>query len=130
MAKHSFPVGHPSNGRAGARTLNANAYSHFIARLLKGNATRADLHRAAGMGPVLLGKLIDQLRARGATGGRYNDVLHIESWKRDARGYATVAAFTLGPGVDAEKPIKPREHVVRDYLERRERRSNKQGAKT
>lgn len=125
MAKHVFPKGYESGGRSNARTLNANAYSHFIARAMRGNATRFDLFMASGLGPVLIGKLIDQLRARGATGngtGRYNDVLHIESWKLDARGYPTLAAYTLGPGVDAPKPVKTREQIVRDYLERRRAR--------
>lgn len=120
MTKHVFEGGRPG-GRRGARTLNATAYSHFIAALLDRAMTRPALQEATGMGPVLTSQLIKALRARGQS-GEFNSVLHIESWALDARGYPTLQAFRLGPGLDAPQPKKSRTQVVRDYLERKAKR--------
>jgi hypothetical protein len=113
----------PLTGRAkaGTTTLNALTYSHFIHALMQRPCTRADLQAATGMGVVLVCKLVNALRARGQT-GTYNDVLHIETWKLDARGYPTLAAYRLGPGVDAPQPKKTRQEVVRTYLAKLEQR--------
>lgn len=112
----------PGNGRVTGRNLNATAYSHFIQALLERPRSRPDLIEITGLGEVLISKLLIALRARGKTGdgtGRFNAVLHIAEWRKDARGYPTVRAFALGPGVDAPQPVKSRAEVVRDYYERR-----------
>lgn len=111
-----------------SRTLNATAYSHFISALVRGPQTRPELMRITGMGQPLVSRLVKALRARGTVPGRpdYNEVLHISGWQLDARGYPTLAEFSLGPGKDAVQPIKPRIQVVRDYLQRRKQRKAKE----
>jgi len=120
MTRNRFPLG-KAGGKSGARTLNATAYSYFVAALLKGDATRPKLQQETGMGQILLGRLINTLRERGKVPGhpKHNRVLHITSWQLDARGYPTLKAYTLGPGADAPQPKKSRQQVVRDYLQRR-----------
>lgn len=122
MSRYVFPVGKPATGRAGgSKSLNTLTYSYMIAAMLEKACTREDLKDVAGVGPALIARCIRDLRARGQQGG-FNSVLHIEAWRLDKRGYPTLAAFRLGPGLDMAQPKKSRTQVVRDYLERKAKR--------
>jgi hypothetical protein len=123
-------VSQEPRGRAAGdtNTLRPVTYSHFIVALMEGGCTRQELHERTGLGIVLVCKLVKALRTRGRLLGSdsYNAVLHIDSWKPDARGYPTQAAFRLGPGVDAPQPKKTRAEIVRTYLERKKLRQQQE----
>lgn len=96
-------------------SLNATAYSYFIAALVDGPKTRAELCAVSGLSQNLVSRLIKALQARG--------VLYVSAWATDHRGYLTVRVYSLGKGTDVLCPKKPRAEVVRDWIAKKRQRA-------
>lgn len=100
------------NTKRGASRIGHICIAKMIGALLHGPQTVAELSELSGLTEYTVRRYVKAMRKERA--------VHISAWDEDAAGRATAAAYSLGEGRDAKRPLRPRDNAIRmrKYRER------------
>lgn len=90
--------------------LHVSGWAILIEGLIAGESTAHELAEESGVRLHTIRKVVNIMNRRGT--------IHICGWAKDKLDRAIIPIYKVGPGKNVPRPVKSRQQIKRDYLER------------